>query len=336
MRLSFRVSARIAIGALAAAAVVAFEGCASRQQPPNYVRATPVPEPAKPPSIVEVVPKPMPLPGQLKRIPVPTHSPRAAAEKTGPAWEVIDDANRKAAAGPDAEAYFNAVMTYDFTPGALYQIYAAPLRLTAIQLQPGEKIVGKPAVGDSLRWIMGVGRSGAGTPDQPDREYLYIKPTRPGLDTSLAINTDRRTYYFELHSFEDTYMAAVEFRYPQDEVTKLEASAARDAALARATTATNVNLEAINFSYRITVENGKPLWTPLQVFDDGRKTFVRFPAAMLNREAPALFVLSSTNEVQLVNYRVKNDFYIIDRLIERAELRVGQKDQEIVRITRQR
>jgi hypothetical protein len=33
---------------------------------------------------------------------------------------------------------------------------------------------------------------------------------------------------------------------------------------------------------------------------------------------------------------VKNDFYIIDRLIERAELRVGQKDQEIVRITRQR
>ena len=63
---------------------------------------------------------------------------------------------------------------------------------------------------------------------------------------------------------------------------------------------------------------------------------MRFPTAMLNREAPALFVLSSTNEVQLVNYRVKNDFYIIDRLIERAELRVGQKDQEIVRITRQR
>jgi type IV secretion system protein VirB9 len=271
-----------------------------------------------------------------RRIPVPTRQGRPAPEKSGPAWEVIDDANRKAAAGPDAEAYFNAIMTYDFAAGALYQIYAAPLRLTAIQLQPGEKIVGKPATGDTLRWIMGVGRSGAGTPDQPEREYLYIKPTRAGLQTSLAINTDRRTYYFELHSFEDTYMAAVEFRYPQDELARLEASSTRDAALARATTATNVNLEAINFSYRITVENGKPVWTPLQVFDDGRKTFVRFPGAMLNREGPALFVLSSTNEVQLVNYRVKNDFYIIDRLIEKAELRVGQKDQEIVRITRQR
>jgi type IV secretory pathway VirB9-like protein len=104
----------------------------------------------------------------------------------------------------------------------------------------------------------------------------------------------------------------------------------------KATTASNGNLEAINFSYRITVEKGKPLWVPLQIFDDGRKTFIRFPTAMLNREAPALFVLSSTNEIQLVNYRVKNDFYVVDRLVERAELRVGQKDQEIVRIWRQR
>ena len=57
---------------------------------------------------------------------------------------------------------------------------------------------------------------------------------------------------------------------------------------------------------------------------------------MLTREAPALFVLSSTDETQLVNYRVKNDYYIVDRLVDHIELRVGQKDQEIVRITRDR
>jgi P-type conjugative transfer protein TrbG len=332
MRRSFWMAASLLDVMVAAAAAVT--GCA-RRPPPNYVRATPVAGAPKSSPLIEV-PKPIPPPGQLKRVPVLTRPLRVTSEKAGPAWEVIDDANRKAATGPDAEAYFNAIMTYDFAAGALYQIYAAPLRLTAIQLQPGEKIVGKPAVGDTLRWIMGVGRSGAGTPEQPDREYLYIKPTRSGLYTSLAINTDRRTYYFELHSFEDTYMAAVEFRYPQDEIARLEASATRDAEVAKATTATNVNLEAVNFSYRITNENGNPGWAPLQVFDDGLKTFVRFPAAMLNRESPALFVLSSTNEVQLVNYRVKNDFYIVDRLFEKAELRVGQKDQEIVRITRQR
>lgn len=284
MSLSSRAGFDLAL-VVAAGAVLA--GCASRQPPPSYVRAAPLMDTPKPPSIVEV-PKPLPLAGQLRRVPVPSRSLRPASERNGPAWEVIDDANRKAAAAPDAGAYFNAIMTYDFAPGALYQIYGAPLRLTAIELQAGEKIVGKPAAGDTLRWIMGVGRSGLGTPDQPEREYLYIKPTRPGLHTSLAINTDRRTHYFELHSFEDTYMAAVDFRYPQDELAHLEASAALDAALVKATIATNVNLDAINFSYRITVENGKPVWAPLQVFDDGRKTFVRFPVVMLNREAPAL------------------------------------------------
>ncbi len=55
---------------------------------------------------------------------------------------------------------------------------------------------------------------------------------------------------------------------------------------------------------------------------------------MLKREAPAFFVLDSTNQVQIVNVRVKNEYYIVDRLFERAELRVGQQDQEIVRISR--
>ena len=57
---------------------------------------------------------------------------------------------------------------------------------------------------------------------------------------------------------------------------------------------------------------------------------------MLDREAPALFVISSAGDTQLVNYRVKNDTYIVDRLFEAAELRLGQQDQEIVRIVRTR
>jgi P-type conjugative transfer protein TrbG len=315
---------------IAASFFVLALGCASRQPPPaHYVRATPVEEAVKPPAVVRV-PKPLPLPGQLQRVPAATRARRS--DKTQP-WEIVDDANRKAAAGPEREGYFNAIMTYDYADGALYQVYAAPLRLTSIQLQPGERIVGKPAAGDTIRWVMGVGRSGA---DAGQQEHLFVKPTRAGLDTTMAIATDRRTYYLELHSFEDTYMAAVQWRYPHDELAALDDAAARDEALARATTATNVNLEALNFSYRITVVRGKPVWAPVQVFDDGMKTFVRFPRSMLNREAPALFVLSSTDEAQLVNYRMKNDTYVVDRLIERAELRVGQKDQEIVQISRAR
>jgi len=94
-----------------------------------------------------------------------------------------------------------------------------------------------------------------------------------------------------------------------------------------------VGIDALNFNYSIQVVQGHPSWTPVQVFDDGRRTFVRFPAAMTLREAPALFVLRDS-ETQLVNYRVKGDTYVIDRLVDAAELRVGQKDQEVVRVLR--
>src|SRR5262249_48107247 len=136
----------------------------------------------------------------------------------------------------------------------------------------------------------------------------------------------------ELHSFETTYMAAVQWHYPQDEIAKLEAQGNalderdRDAAPI-------VSLDSLNFNYVIQLVKGKPMWTPVQVFDDGRRTFIRFPQSMLVREAPALFVLRD-KETQLVNYRMKNDFYVVDRLIDSAELRVGQQDQEIVRLVR--
>jgi type IV secretion system protein VirB9 len=152
----------------------------------------------------------------------------------------------------------------------------------------------------------------------------------------MALTTDRRTYYLVLRSFDETYMVAVRWRYPQDEIAQIEGVAAKDEALAQSTIATNVNLDALNFAYKISVEKGNPSWTPTRVFDDGRKTFVRFPPSMLNREAPVLFVLSSGGEIQVVNYRVRNDYYVVDRLFERAELRLGQKDQEIVRIGRDR
>jgi type IV secretion system protein TrbG len=310
--------------------VLLFVGCAWWQpRPVRYVEAKPEAEAPSSPAVIEV-PKPLPLPGQLQHR--PSSAPGRHVEKR-PTSEVIEDANRRASAGPERDGYFNAIMTYDFAEGALFQVYAAPLRLTAIELQAGEKIVGKPAAGDTIRWIMGVGRSGSDTAEQ---QHLYVKPTRAGLTTTMVINTDRRTYYLELHSFDETYMAAVRWRYPQDEVTSALGGAAEKDALARATTATHLDLDALNFSYRISVEKGRPIWTPAQVFDDGRKTFIRFPGAMLTREAPALFVVSGADDTELVNYRVKNDYYVVDRLVDRAELRLGQEEQEIVRIERVR
>lgn len=291
----------------------------------TYVAAHPIADPPAPASAPPISSSPATL-GPPKLAPVP--SPKASKHAAAPPRQVVSEANRRATQAPDVSGTFNAIVQYNYEPGTLYQVFAAPMRITDLALQPGEHIVGQPACGDTVRWILAEGKSVDGGVEQ---WHLYLKPTRPGLETNLAINTDRHAYMLELHSYESTYMAVVTWRYPQDEVAKLAAAAVQEKDASPV-----VGLDSLNFHYAIQVMKGKPAWTPVQVFDDGKKTFVRFPSSMLVREAPALFVLRD-KETQLVNYRMKNDFYVIDRLIEAAELRVGGRDdQEIVRIARAR
>ena len=307
--------------------------CTASAPPPGvaFVRAQPAPDAPPPPApIVVRGPQPAPLdPASAQMKPLPGHAPNAAPKPKGSPLQLASEANHKASAAPDKSDYFNAIVQYAYEPGTLYQVYAQPMRITDIALEPGEKILGAPASGDVVRWLLALGKSMEGGVEQ---WHVYLKPTRPELETNLAINTDRRSYLLELHSYADTYMAAIVWRYPDDELARLQAQASEVAGQQKNAVPV-VGIDALNFGYTIQVVKGAPAWTPVQVFDDGRRTFVRFPSAMVLREAPALFVLRDS-ETQLVNYRVKNDTYVIDRLIDAAELRVGQKDQEIVRIVR--
>ena len=307
--------------------------CTASAPPPGalFVRAQAAPDapPAPAPSVVRG-PQPAPLdPASAQMKPLPGRAPNLATRPKGSPLQLASDANHKASAAPDKSDYFNAIVQYAYEPGTLYQVYAEPMRITDIALEPGEKILGAPASGDVVRWLLALGKS---MDRGVEQWHVYVKPTRPELETNLAINTDRRSYLLELHSYADTYMAAIVWHYPEDELARLQAQATELAGHEK-NAAPVVGIDALNFGYTIQVVKGAPAWTPVQVFDDGRRTFVRFPAAMVLREAPALFVLRDS-ETQLVNYRVKNDTYVIDRLIDAAELRVGQKDQEIVRIVR--
>lgn len=47
-----------------------------------------------------------------------------------------------------------------------------------------------------------------------------------------------------------------------------------------------------------------------------------------------MFLVDGKGEASLVNYRVNGRFYVVDRLFDAAELRLGLKRQDVVRITR--
>jgi P-type conjugative transfer protein TrbG len=162
------------------------------------------------------------------------------------------------------------------------------------------------------------------------RIHILVKPTRPDLVTNLVINTDRRTYHLELHSDEKTYMASVSWAYAEDQLIALrQQNAAADAATP---VATGVDINALNFRYRI--EGDNPAWRPLRAFDDGRQVFIEFPSGISQGELPPLWVIGAEGDGQLVNYRVKGNHMIVDRLFAAAELKLGGKHQEIVRIVR--
>lgn len=284
------------------------------------------------------------LPPTPKSPPLPEEPPRVAKPQkvsSGNPVLAIQTANREALHRPDESGYENAMMNYEYQVGALYQVYTAPLRLTNIQLQAGEKVIGSPAAGDTVRWVLGVNESmDNGIP----QTHILIKPTEPGLETTLVINTNRRTYLLELSSHPQTWMAAVRWHYPLDDARAAlvaakarqqeQARLAQAAKVARQITAPDIDLDNLNFAYAFQIQRQRPLWTPTHVFDDGRRVFIRFPKERQQQEAPALFVVSEQGDAQLVNYRVQGNYYIVDRLFTMAELRVGQDSFSAVRILR--
>ena len=264
--------------------------------------------------------QPLPLPGQLR--PRPNADPKAKGERIPP-HRVIDEANRRARQKPDPDGYYNAMMRYDYDPGALYVVYASPLNLTDIELEPGEKVITKPGIGDSVRWKAALSTS---VQDGESRQHILITPTRPGISTTLMIPTDRRSYHIELHAYKTTYMASVAWNYPENTLAHFKQAVLdneRENALVRTG---KVDIARANFDYTITVTEGKPSWTPVRAFDDGRKTYLQFPSILAVRDAPALYV-NKYGEQQIVNYRQKELYYIVDGVFQRLELRVGSREE---------
>ncbi|WP_116091851.1 P-type conjugative transfer protein TrbG [Sphingomonas crusticola] len=238
----------------------------------------------------------------------------------------VERANRTATIAPTGAAFVNANQVYPFADGAIYQVLTAPERITDIELQPGEAL-GAVASGDTARWLIGDTTSGSG---EGKRSHVLVKPFAPNLRTNLIITTDRRTYHLTLASTRGASMSALSWTYPAEGLLALhKAQAERDQAQP---IAPGISPDQLNFNYAVT--GPATAWRPLRAFDDGRQTFIEFPPALGAGEAPPLFLLDHGG-VQLVNYRVSGHYYIVDRLFETAELRIGGKDATTVRITKQ-
>jgi type IV secretion system protein VirB9 len=309
--------------------VLAAGACASKAQVAELPALIDAPAIAPAPFAPEVtpsveyieVPKPLPLPGQLKPLPKAQRETDARAPS-----ERVAAATAAARIEPARHGFINAIQVYPYTKGALYQLYAAINQVSDIALEPGEKLFSASA-GDTVRWVLGDTSSGEG---KETTQHILLKPIQPDLTTNLVITTDRRTYHLEARSTKATYMASVSWTYPPAELVSLRGESDGEGSQVRAAEL-RVNPADLHFRYVI---SGEAPFRPVRVFDDGSKVFIQFPPGLAQGEAPPLFVIGPDGRPALVNYRVRGTTYIVDRLFAAAELRLGTAPQRVVRITR--
>jgi P-type conjugative transfer protein TrbG len=226
---------------------------------------------------------------------------------------------------------------YAFGAG-LPVVVCAPLRVCIVELQAGEKIVGEPQIGDSVRWNISPGMYGNG--DQCT-QMIVLKPQESGLDTNLLITTDRRAYYLRLVSKPQEYVARVAFRYSEEETSQkwqhhlIEQRAhEREIKQEAQVLPAMITAEKLNFGY--SVRGGNEHIRPRRVYDDGSKTYIQMKPEIQSREAPVLVVIGADGKAEMTNYRVREQTYIVDRLFDRARLVLGSgKKAQKVEISRE-
>ena len=209
-------------------------------------------------------------------------------------------------------------------------ITCRPLRMTDVALEPGESIMGIHA-GDTVRWQFSPSQSMKnGLPVA----HIVVKPLQPGISTNMLIHTDKRTYNLDFTSTDGSnYLRGVAFSYQANDLSSIFINSMNAAKPKKAledelqTGTDSLDFEELYTQY--TIENkSKVDWSPNAVFDDGLKTYIRMPLRF--SETPAFYIVLDRKPA-LANFRVKGRYYIVDRLFDKAYLRVGSRTVTITR-----
>ena len=312
----------------ATAAKVAFPAVATTPSPPALPVAAsmaPIPNPSE---RSQIAPRPRPDRAVYRRR-QSVH--RASAShyqdvRRASGQTAIASANRAARETSTSQGFVGGVQVFAYDPGRVYEVWTAPLRVTTLTLSPGETIVSK-AAGDTVRWQIGETTSGEGS---SQRAHVMIKPLRVGLETNLVLSTSQRVYLIELKSGSaESFNAAVSWDL---------GAVLPPTAVAGATEPKPEPLVApagpLDAHYSIEARGRRPTWAPTSVMTDGVHTFLTFPPELASSESPALFSLAPGGDAQLVNYRQQGGLWVVDRVLDQAELRLGDRHPQIVRIVR--
>ncbi len=207
---------------------------------------------------------------------------------------------------PRAIATDSRIRTLRFSPNEVYQFVGHYGYQSTIEFAEDEKIQ-TVSIGDSLAWMV-----------NPSGNRLFLKPIEQNALTNMTIITDKNSYLFELHAEETTDIRSADmvfvlrFIYPQSDGNTLDYSQYE------ALPDLERDAEKYNFNYQI---RGSSVIEPIRIFDDGNFTYFEFRD--LNAEVPAFFHVDGAGNEQLINFRKRGNYIVVERVSSRFTLRRG-------------
>ncbi|MBY0380042.1 MAG: P-type conjugative transfer protein TrbG [Burkholderiales bacterium] len=218
-----------------------------------------------------------------------------------------------------------------------------PLNLCDIELQAGEDIQGI-LIGDSIRWNDGdqgipVVYSGSANKLVP---HLVLKPSQSGLETTLMVTTSKRTYMIKLRSANFGFVGRSGFYYPHEEMVNYSLSTSQIKKKSESIThelnpaVQKVLSGSSKLNYNYIIEDKSYNWRPIQAFDDGISVFIKMPTSIDSKNLPSICIINNNDysHCELVNFRYVDNFYIIDKLFDKAKLVNGfDNNAETIMIT---
>lgn len=217
------------------------------------------------------------------------------------------------------------LVEFTFDTSNTYPILTRPGSVTDIKLGSDEKL-SVFVLGDTLQWTTAKAEG-----------HVFIKPLRPQLITTATLVTDKRTYQLTMRSSETdgVFYQQISWRYPQmialqeekQEEVKQEAvrkAVAADNAYQQTVLSDDVDITSFNYKYEI---SGDAEFKPVQVFDDGKFTYIRLPK---DSEMPAIFLYNEEDKAkELLNTHIKGEFVVIHRTMPMILLVLGEKQIKI-------
>lgn len=199
------------------------------------------------------------------------------------------------------------IRTLRYSPNEVYQFVGHYGYQSSIEFEADEKIQ-TVSVGDSSAWMV-----------NPSGNRMFLKPVDQNALTNMTVITDKRTYLFELHAEETkdvrdkALIFSIRFIYPQADVSALDYSTTNDGI-------PDIQREPEKYNFNYTVR-GSNVIEPIRIFDDGQFTYFEFKDK--NAEIPAFYNITSSGDEEIINFRKRENYIVVERVSSRFTLRRG-------------